>query len=238
MGKLVELLTLVYTEEQKKFYEIIEHKLNKNEKTFVITANPEIISIGATDLEMEVALRNSSYIIADGIGVAKAIKWKLKKKCERNTGIELVWHILDIANEKSLSCFFYGAKKEVLEDVLRLIEEKYPQIRVLDAVDGYSQDKEFVRKKVVESKADIILIALGTPNQEKFINSFYDKIDKGVCVGVGGSFDVIGGHVKRAPQFFVRNNLEWLYRITMQPSRLKRFWRGNILFVFKLMFGL
>lgn len=75
-------------------------------------------------------------------------------------------------------------------------------------------------------------MALGTPRQELFINSFYDEIGKGICVGIGGSMDVLSGHVKRAPQFFLTHNLEWLYRITTEPKRMQRFIKGNIMFVF------
>ena len=83
-------------------------------------------------------------------------------------------------------------------------------------------------------KPDIILVALGIPNQEKLIYKNLSKFDKGIFVGVGGSFDVISGCKKRAPKIFVRLKLEWLYRITVEPSRLNRFYQSNIKYLFKI----
>ena len=79
---------------------------------------------------------------------------------------------------------------------------------------------------------DIIFVALGVPLQEQLIYKHMRRFKKGVFIGVGGSFDVLSGEKKRAPKFFVKHNLEWLYRITTEPKRLKRFWDNNVKFLF------
>ena len=95
---------------------------------------------------------------------------------------------------------------------------------------GYVEDKNKVFETIEELEPDIILVALGMPVQEKLIYESLDKFNKGIFVGVGGSFDVLSGTKKRAPEFFIKHNLEWLYRIAKEPSRIRRFYDNNIKF--------
>ena len=80
---------------------------------------------------------------------------------------------------------------------------------------------------------DICLVALGIPEQELLINKYFNKFKKGIFIGVGGSFDVLSGHKKRAPKLMIKLHLEWLYRIIKEPKRFKRFWESNIKFMLK-----
>ena len=233
MGRLIEILEKVNIENSDSFYEWIDKQILLNKKQFIITANPEIIMLGKKNEEMSVLMEKAT-IIPDGIGVVKALKL-LKKKSYRNTGIELVTHLLNYANENSLKVFIYGAKEEVLIDFKKNCEKKWKNVKFSGMYNGYDYKKEDVAEKIKESDSDIILVALGTPRQEVFINIFYDALEKGICVGIGGSIDVLSGHVQRAPKWFINHNLEWLYRITSEPKRLKRFWDGNILFVVELL---
>ena len=102
------------------------------------------------------------------------------------------------------------------------------------AVDGYVEDKDSVFEEMKEVKPDIVLVALGIPKQEILIYNHLKDFDKGIFVGVGGSFDVISGSKKRAPKIFVKLKLEWLYRITREPKRLKRFYESNIKYLLKI----
>ena len=87
-------------------------------------------------------------------------------------------------------------------------------------------------KKIIKLKPDICLVALGIPEQEKLILKYYDKAEKGIFMGVGGSFDVLSGCKKRAPRISIKLNLEWLYRIIKEPKRLKRFYQYNLKYLF------
>lgn len=233
MTSLIEILEKVNVDSPDSFYEWIDKQIFLNKNQFIVTANPEIIMLGKKNHEMSIVMEKAT-IIPDGIGVVKALKL-LKKKAYRNTGIELVNHLLNYADKNSLKVFIYGAKEEVLSDFKHNCEQKWKNIKFSGLYNGYDYDKEFVAEKIKKSDSDIILVALGTPRQEVFINSFYEDLDKGICVGIGGSIDVLSGHVKRAPEWFINHNLEWLYRITSEPKRLKRFWNGNILFVMELL---
>ena len=99
---------------------------------------------------------------------------------------------------------------------------------------GYIQDKDAAFDEIVNSNPDAVLVALGIPAQEILIYNHYDKFEKGIFIGVGGSFDVLSGVKKRAPQIFIKMNLEWLYRIACEPKRIKRFYQSNVKFIAKV----
>ena len=105
---------------------------------------------------------------------------------------------------------------------------------MLGTQNGYVEDKNAVMEDIKMKEPDVVLVALGVPKQEKLIYEHLQDFDKGIFVGVGGSFDVISGSKKRAPKIFIKLNLEWLYRIAFSPARWKRFYEGNIKYVFKL----
>ncbi len=99
---------------------------------------------------------------------------------------------------------------------------------------GYVVNKDYVFRDILRKEPDIILVALGMPLQEKIIYRNIKKFRKGIFVGVGGSFDILSGCKKRAPKIFIKLNLEWLYRIIKEPKRIKRFYKNNIRFIFKI----
>lgn len=95
-------------------------------------------------------------------------------------------------------------------------------------------NKDLFMKQISKLKPDVVLVALGIPSQEKLIYKHLDEFEQGVFVGVGGSFDIISGHKKRAPKLFQQLNIEWLYRLIKEPKRIKRFFKYNIRFMFHL----
>lgn len=232
MNSILDILENVNNDEPKKFYKFVDKSILKETKQFIVTANPEIIMMGRNNDDMNRVLKKA-VVIPDGIGVVKALGI-LSKRASRNTGIDLVNHLLNVANERTLKVFIYGSKEETLKDFEDVCTDKWSNIKIVGLYNGYTSKKEEVISKIKESNCDIVLVALGTPKQELFIDTFYDDISKGICVGIGGSIDVLSGNVKRAPKFFLKCNLEWLYRITTDPKRLKRFWNGNIVFIFVL----
>ena len=124
----------------------------------------------------------------------------------------------------------------VIEKMKELIKEKYPNIKLLKAQDGYVKDREKIKKDIIKKQPDLCLVALGIPNQEKFIYDMINEVNKGIFMGVGGTFDVLSGSKKRAPKIFIKLNLEWLYRIACEPKRLKRFFDSNIKFMLQVYF--
>lgn len=232
MNSVVQILESVSTYSAKNFYEKIRNDLNNKTKRFVVTANPEIIMNGRKNERMFEILTKEAIVIPDGIGVSKAVQFLKKNIVERNTGVDFAEFLLKLANDKGYRVFIYGAKQEILDALTERCKKEWPRIIFTGVYNGYENSEEYILKKLRARRAEIYLIALGTPRQELFINKFFGEINSGICVGVGGSLDVLSGQIRRAPKFFLRHNLEWLYRISTQPNRLKRFLQGNVLFVF------
>ena len=130
--------------------------------------------------------------------------------------------------------YLFGAKQEVIEKMQEKIKKDYPQIQLLGAKNGYTEDKQKVFEEIEKLQPDVVLVALGAPMQEKIIYQNLKKFQKGIFIGVGGSLDVLSGSKKRAPKIFIKLNLEWLYRIALHPKRWKRFYNGNIKFIYKI----
>ena len=214
------------------FSNILLDKLKKNEKAFVVTANPETLMIGEKNSEFrEILLSEHTTITADGIGVVKGAQMLGYSIKERVTGVDIVKKLFCNADKEKKSLYLFGAKPEVVRKLAEKITEEYREIRLLGYTDGYVQDKDKEFSKIVELKPDIVLVALGIPAQELLIAKYYEKFEKGIFVGIGGAFDVLSGMKKRAPKFFVQHNLEWLYRICSEPKRFKRFYQSNIRYI-------
>ena len=213
----------------------LKKNLENGDKKFVITANPETFMIGEKTAQFKKVLEDDhAQIVPDGIGVVKAAQVLGYPVRERVTGVEICQELLVMANEMKKSLYLFGAHPTVIETLVKRIKADYPGIVLLGYTDGYVKDKQGVFDEIVEKSPDIILVALGIPQQELLLYNNYDRFEKGIMIGVGGSFDVLSGTKKRAPEFFVKCNLEWLYRITKEPKRIKRFVVSNVKFVFKV----
>lgn len=230
-----ELFDKLYNKSEESFYEILEKNLSQNKKTFIVTANPETFMMSEKDEEMrKLLLDNDTFLVPDGIGIVKAARMINYDVKETITGIDIANELLKLGNKQKKSIYLFGAKQEVIDSMEKVLKESYPNLNLVGMSNGYEKDKDKIFEKIVKTKPDIVLVALGIPLQEKLIYKHLDKFDKGIFVGVGGSFDVISGHKKRAPKIFIKLNLEWLYRILKEPKRLKRFYDSNVKFIFKV----
>lgn len=230
-----ELFDKMYKKEEKEFDKILYNNLSKNKKMFIVTANPETLMKSETDKELNKLLSDKETILVpDGIGVVKALKILNYDVKERIAGIDIANTLLKYGNELNKSIYLFGAKQEVIDAMKEVLKKDYPNLELVGSSNGYVNDRDKIFKEIIKLKPDIILVALGIPHQEKLIYKYLDKFDKGIFVGVGGSFDVISGQKKRAPKLFIKLNLEWLYRIVCEPKRIKRFYESNIKFIFKV----
>ena len=229
-----DILEKIYNEEENIFYSILEDLLTTNKKKFIITVNPEIIMKSYKNIEIKKMLLNDNNILVpDGISIIKKAKQYNINIKERITCVDISSKALEICNKNKKSIYLFGSKKEVLDKLIININQKYPNINIVGFSDGYVEDKDKIMKEIISLSPDLILIALGVPNQELLINKYIEKAKKGVFIGVGGTFDVLSGCKKRAPQIFIKLNLEWLYRIICEPKRIGRFIKNNIVFMFK-----
>ena len=225
----------IYKDGFSSFVEEVEKRVTHNEKTFVITANPETLMIGEEMPEFDAILKSGDTIIVpDGIGVVKAAEILGYSVKGRVTGVEVVQRLLEILNSQEKSLYLLGAKEEVIEQLVSKIKNEYPNIELIGYQNGYIKDKDAAFDEMVKLQPDAVLVALGIPAQELLIEKHYERFHKGIFIGVGGSFDVLSGMKKRAPKVFIKLNLEWLYRITCEPKRIKRFYRSNVRFIAKV----
>lgn len=229
------LFKRLYQKDLNSFKDLMKNNLINNKKMFIVTANPETFMKSNDDIELKTLLNDDqTTLVPDGIGIVKAAKMINLSVKERITGIDLSITLLNYANEMKKTLYLFGARKEVIKGMQNVLKEKYPNIKLLGATDGYVKDKDEIFNKISKKKPDIILVALGIPTQEKLIYKHLDKFSHGIFMGVGGSFDVISGYKKRAPKLFIKLNLEWLYRIMKEPKRIKRFYNSNVKFLIKV----
>lgn len=229
-----ELFDKLYNKSIDDFCETMKSNLKKNKKMFIVTANPETFMKSEEDSELNNLLKNKNTILVpDGIGIVKVARLNGYNIKERISGIDIATILLDYGNELKKKIYLFGAKQEVIDLMKDVLEQKYPNLELVGTSNGYVKDKDIVFDNIKKLEPDIVLVALGIPDQEKLIYKHIDKFKKGIFVGVGGSFDVISGSKKRAPKIFIKLNLEWLYRIVKEPKRIKRFYDSNIKFVFK-----
>lgn len=241
MNQCIQINTLLNKfciDERQIFYGSIKDCIDKEIKKSVITANPEIVMMAVKNEDLnKFFLDKDTIVIPDGIGVVNTLKRKYKnKKIKRNTGIDFVSFLLEYADESHLKICIYGSQERVLKDFKNKYEKKYPNIVFAEVLNGYDYSTEFAADAIIKTNSDIVLVALGSPRQELFINNMISSLKKGICVGVGGSLDVLSGHKKRAPIFFINLNIEWLYRIVSEPQRMKRFFKNNVPFMIKTLF--
>lgn len=232
---MIEYFKKITNKPQEEFYQDVKKAIIEDKKMFIITANPETLMIAEKDnVFKDIVLGDETTVVADGIGIIKGAKILNIPIKNRILGVDLSIKLLEYLNEFEKSIFLFGAKPEVIEKLKEMININYPKVKIVGAENGYIENKDEIFLKIKDIKPDVVLVALGIPNQEKLISKYYSEFEKGIFVGVGGSFDVISGSKKRAPKIFIKLNLEWLYRITKEPKRLKRFFESNIKYIFKI----
>ncbi len=209
--------------DQKGFVSLLEKRIEQKEKTFVVTANPEVVMKANEDHQVMGYLDQATYICADGIGVVKAAQILGDSLPGRVTGYDSMIQLLEAGNQKNYKIFLLGAQKETLQKAVANINATYPNVEIVGYEDGFfNWENNDIADQIAETKPDLVFVALGVPRQEKWISENLNRFSQGVFIGVGGSFDVIAGTVKRAPVIWQKMNLEWLYRLLSQPTRFKR----------------
>ncbi|RKQ34318.1 WecB/TagA/CpsF family glycosyltransferase [Oceanobacillus halophilus] len=208
---------------QEDFVSLLNQRIQERQKTFVVTANPEVVMKANEEKEFKQYLEQADYITADGIGIVKAASILNNPLPERVTGFDTMMQLLDVANEKEYRIFLLGAQRETLDKAISKIEANYKNIHIVGSNDGFFDwENNNIAERIAELKPDITFVALGVPRQEKWISENITKFEQGVFIGVGGSFDAVAGTVKRAPIFWQKLNLEWFYRLMKQPTRWRR----------------
>ncbi|GIO23416.1 acetylglucosaminyldiphosphoundecaprenol acetyl-beta-D-mannosaminyltransferase [Oceanobacillus sp. J11TS1] len=223
---------------QDLLQEHIYPRLEQKKKTFVVTANPEIVMKTREDAAFKKIVQEADYTVPDGIGIIIAAKWMKTPLQERIAGYDLSLDLLNYANTHQLSCYFLGASEEINQKAVEKVKKDYPNIEIAGNHHGFFELEDYdFAKSVADTQPDIIFVAAGFPKQEKWIAAYKHLFDHGLFIGVGGTFDALAGTVKRAPAFWIKLNLEWFYRLSQQPrTRFKRTLK-LFEFMFRVMFN-
>lgn len=198
--------------------------ISHGETKVVFTPNSEILAMAHDDGDLKKALRNADMLVPDGVGVVLASYILGAPLPERVAGFDLMQNLLDRADKMNLKVFLFGAAPGVAEQTKINIKNMYPGVDIVGVENGYGykENEDEIIEKINSARPDILFVALGAPRQEKWIYSNRSRIKAKVCMGVGGSFDVMAGKKKRAPGFMQKYGFEWLYRLIKEPSRYSR----------------
>lgn len=191
--------------------------------------------------ELKDAVLSSDVIFADGAAVVWASRLLGKPLPQRVAGIDLMWEMYKQGNKEKYRMFCFGATEEVNEKVAAIIRTEFPDVNLVGRRNGYykEEEEEAIAQQIADTKADILLVAMTSPKKEKFMAKWGGKMGVYVIHGVGGSFDVMSGKVKRAPVIWQKLGMEWLYRVLQEPRRLwKRYFITNSLFLGMLAKGM
>lgn len=223
-NKIVNVLGVPFKNtDLKEMSTILSDRVENGQKTFVVTANPEIVMYAIKDDNYKTIIKSANYIIPDGSGVILASRILGTPLKERVAGFDLTIKLLERANKQRWKLFLLGGQDEVNKKALLNIQKQFPNIKIAGNHHGFFDlNDESIYKQIQQSEPDIVLVALGFPRQETWISQYHDLFEKGLFIGVGGTIDVLSGNVKRAPLFWRKLNLEWLYRLLTQPSRWRR----------------
>lgn len=203
---------------------IFEESFSEQGVTMVVTPNSEIVQRASKDGELCSLISSADLIIPDGIGLVYASRILGCPLAERVTGIDFLESIIAFLEKNGKSIYFLGSRPGVAEAAAERIKEKYPTLTVAGTHHGYFKPEEEagIVREINDSEADFLCVALGAPKQERFIYSHRDELNVSGAIGVGGSLDVWAGTLKRAPVFYRKHGLEWLYRLIQEPGRYKR----------------
>lgn len=219
------------TTKQEFLHEYLLPRITRQDNTFVVTANPEIVMYAREHRAYCDVVQTADYVIPDGTGVLMAAKYKKEPLRERLPGYELVLELLEQAEVNGYSCYFLGASEAINAKAVQEIKKRHPNLNIAGRHHGFFDlDDPGIVEIVQQAKPDLVFVALGLPKQEEWIAKYRNQFSKGLFIGIGGSFDMIAGETKRAPKLMISLNLEWLHRLIKQPTRFKR-----ILKVFEFM---
>lgn len=211
---------------------LLEKFLKGDSLRVIYTPNTEIIMAAKEDNDFRDLINRGDLVIPDGIGLIYGSRIKKKPLKERVTGFDTSMELLKHANTNSYSIYLLGGKDGVAKAASEKIIMDYPNIEIAGYHHGYFKgshlglnnepEEEKIIQEINQQKPDIIFVGFGFPKQEIWIDANRNRLNSKVIIGNGGVMDILAGNSKRAPEIFIKLNLEWFYRLLQEPSRIKR----------------
>jgi N-acetylglucosaminyldiphosphoundecaprenol N-acetyl-beta-D-mannosaminyltransferase len=213
----------------------IDQALQTNKRINHVVINAGKVVSMQTDKELFQSVVACDLINADGQSIVWAARWLGNKIPCRVAGVDLMQELVKLAFQKKYKCFFLGAKEEVVSKVVHIYSEQYGPEIIAGYRNGYfkSKEEEIIAKQIAESGAQLLFVAISSPKKENFLFRYKDILEKvNFTMGVGGTFDVIAGVTKRAPDWVQNLGMEWSYRLIQEPGKMwRRYLFGNIKFI-------
>lgn len=198
----------------------------------VVTINPEMFEYANKDSDFVSIVKEAEMVIPDGVGVKIALKIN-GYNVARIPGIDFARKLLEESAKNNIPVAIVGAKEEIITKAIENLQNEISGLNVVYYHNGYFDNDEEIYNDLIAKSPKLVLVAMGSPRQEKFIYSAKHILKPCLMVGIGGSLDVWSGSIKRAPKIFQILGLEWLYRTVTQPARLKRIFPTLPLFIIK-----
>lgn len=199
-----------------------------------VVVNVAKLVFAQKDKELKDIINACPLINVDGAGVILGAKFLGIDIPERVAGIDLMDKLIEYSAQRGYRPYFFGAKEEIVKKVVEIYQEKYPNLNIAGYRNGYYTDSEEAElvENIKNSKADILFVAMGSPKKEIFLSKYSKIMEVPFTMGVGGSFDVVAGKVKRAPVWMQKLHSEWLFRLIQEPKRMwKRYFTTNSIFL-------
>jgi len=218
LGIPVHRVTMVQT------LDILDQFVKSGQPHFVITADASGAVQAQSDAEFRALFDRADLVTPDSAGILWASKRYGKPLTERVSGVEIVEHICRASATGGYRIYFLGAAPGVAESAAEAMRKRYPGCQIIGTRDGFFKpEKEAkIANEIAALAPDFLFVAMGIPRQEKFILSTQPVIRAGVAMGVGGTFDVFSGNVKRAPKPMQNLRLEWLWRLAQNPKKMDK----------------
>lgn len=216
---------------------LIEDLVKEKAKEKIFFVNPDCLNKIFKDRGYYKILRRSKYIFPDGIGINIAAKMLHNPLLENLNGTDMLPFLCENAVKNDFKLFLLGAKPAIAKLARQKLENRYPGLQISGTQDGYfsAEQENTVIEKINKSQTDILLVAMGVPSQEKWIEKNFDNLQVKVAMGVGGLLDFYSENIKRAPRWMREVGLEWFYRLIQEPGRMwRRYIIGNPLFLMRV----
>ena len=215
---------------------LVEETIENKKQIHHVVVNAGKIVAMQKDLQLRQSVNESDLINADGQAVVWASKFLGKPLEERVAGIDLMENLVKLAHNKKYKIFFLGAKEDVVMSVVNKYSKRFSKNIIAGYRNGYfkKEDEPQIADQISKSEADILFVAISSPTKENFLYHNKNALNNvNFIMGVGGSFDVVAGKVKRAPIWMQNSGLEWFYRFIQEPKRMwKRYLYGNSMFIY------
>ena len=235
MSRIKFLSTYIDSLTAKEAKERLNELVLDKRPQYVVTPNTDIVMLMQKNPDLLEICNKADLILTDGEIVVKLSKFLGNPVKERVAMTDFVWDVCELAVDKQYKVFLFGGKESVLEIGRKRIQQKYPQLNICGSYSpplGFEKNTVELEKSIniiKESKADILIVFLGCPKQERFIAAHKDEYQVPVSITMGGCIDFIGADIKRAPMWMQKYGLEWFFRFAQEPRRLfKRYFIDDV----------